>query len=133
MKEKSKFALYLPKELRTELEHRYREDGSCSQTAFTERALRFYLDYLSAGNAGEFLPAAVKSCMEGRLGMLENRMASLLFKLTVALDMNVGILSDAYEFSEESLRQRRAESVKQVKQTNGLLSLEQRARASGEV
>ena len=132
MAEKTKFAFYITQEKKQELEKRFSEDGSRSMTAFVENAVNFYLDYLSAKNAGAFLPAAIKSVIDGRLGMLEDRVAKLLFKLTVVTDMNVSVLSDAYQFSEESLRQRRTESVKNVKQTNGILSLEQRAKDSGD-
>lgn len=55
-------------------------------------------------------------------------MASLLFKQSVELDMVAGILARALEMDEESLRRLRAESVKNVKQTNGRISLEQRMR-----
>ncbi len=68
MSQKVKFAFYLPQEKKEELERRYREDGSRSITAFVENAVGFYLDYLSANNAGAFLPAAVKSVIEGGLG-----------------------------------------------------------------
>ena len=60
-------------------------------------------------------------------------MASLLFKQSVELDMVVGVLSRALEMDEESLRRLRAESVKNVKQTNGRISLEQRLRREGDV
>ena len=110
------------------LERRYREDGSRSLTAFIERAIDFYLDYLSANDAGLFLPTSIKSCVDGRLGQMENRMSSLLYKQAVEQDMVAGILADAYQFSEEDLQRRRAESVKNVKRTNGRVSLDQRVR-----
>lgn len=34
----------------------------------------------------------------------------------------MGILADSYEFSPEEMRRRRADSVRNVKQTNGRLS-----------
>lgn len=80
MSKKEKFALYLTLEKKAVLERRYREDGSRSLTAFIERAIDFYLDYLSANDAGLFLPTALKSYVDGRLGQMENRMSSLLYK-----------------------------------------------------
>ena len=114
------------------LERRYQEDGSRSLTAFIERAIDFYLDYLSANNAGLFLPTALKSYVDGRLGQMENRMSSVLYKQAVEQDMVAGILADAYQFSEEDLQRRRAESVKNVKRTNGRVSLDQRVREAWE-
>ena len=57
MGKKDKLAVYLTPEKKAELERRYQEDGSRSMTAFIERALDFYLDYLSAQDAGLFLPS----------------------------------------------------------------------------
>ena len=66
MSKKEKFPLYLSPEKKAILERRYQEDGSRSITAFIERAVDFYLDYLSANNAGLFLPTSIKSYLDGR-------------------------------------------------------------------
>ena len=128
MGRKEKFAFYLSPEKKAILERRYREDGSRSLTAVIERAVDFYLDYLSANDAGLFLPTAIKSYVDGRLGQLENQMSSLLYKQAVEQDMVAGILADAYQFSEDDLQRRRAESINNVKKTNGRISLDQRVR-----
>ena len=99
---------------------------------FIENAVDFYLDYLSANSAGLFLPASLKSYLDGRLGQLEDRLSSLTFKQAVEQDMVAGILADAFQFSEDDLHRRRAESVNNVKKTNGRISLEQRVREAWE-
>ena len=73
MGKKERFAFYLTPEKKAILERRYQEDGSRSITAFVERAVDFYLDYLSANDAGLFLPTSIKSYLDGRLGQLEER------------------------------------------------------------
>ena len=128
MGKKDKLAVYLTPEKKAELERRYHEDGSRSMTVFMEHALDFYLDYLSAQDAGLFLPAAIRSCIEGRLGTMEKRMGSLMFKLTVELDMCMSILADCTELDEEYLRRKRAESAERAKRTNGQIHFGQIAR-----
>ena len=123
MSKKEKFALYLTPEKKALLERRFREDGSRSLTGFIERAVDFYLDYLSANDAGLFLPTSIKSYLDGRLGQLEDRLAALTFRLAVETDMMAGILVDTCQLSREELRRRRAESVRNVKSTNGRISL----------
>ena len=123
MGKKERFAFYLTPEKKAILERRFQEDGSRSMTAFIERAVDFYLDYLSANDAGLFLPTSIKSYLDGRL-------ASIAFRQAVEQDMVAGILADAYQFSDEDLRRRRAESVNNVKKTNGRVSLEQRVRGA---
>ena len=132
MSRKEKFAFYLTPEKKALLERRYQEDGSRSLTAFIENAVDFYLDYLSTNSAGLFLPTSLKSYLDGRLGRLEDRLSSLIFKQAVEQDMVAGILADAFQFSEDDLHRRRAESVNNVKKTNGRISLEQRVREAWE-
>lgn len=129
MKEnKVKFALYLPPEKKAELEQRYREEGCRSITAFIEKAIDFYLGYLDANSAGAFLPKEIQSAIDGRLGMFEDRMAKLLYKLTVEMDMGVTAALDCLQIDPDYLRKLRANSVRNVKATNGLLTFEQKAR-----
>lgn len=123
-----KFAAYFTAEHRAKIDRCQDLDGSCSAAEVVRNAVDFYYGYLTAEDAGKFLPQAIQSYLDGRLGMLEDRMASLLFKHSVELDMVCGLLSSAFEIDEESLRWLRAESIKNVKQTNGRISLEQRMR-----
>ena len=132
MSRKEKFPLYLTPEKKARLERRYQEDGSRSITAFIENAIDLYLDYLSANDAGLFLPASVKHYLDSRLDQTEDRLASLAFKQAVELDMVAGILADTCQFDEEDLRRRRAESIRNVKSTNGRITLEQRVREAWE-
>ena len=128
MSSKEKFPLYLPPEKKAQLERRYTEDGSRSITGFIENAIDFYLDYLSANNAGMFLPTAVQSYLDGRLDQFESRMASLVFKQAVELDMGLSTLADCINLDDAYLRRRRASSIQNVKRTNGRLRFEQIAR-----
>ena len=89
-----------------------------------ENAIDFYLDYLSANNAGMFLPTAVQSYLDGRLDQFESRMASLLFKQAVELDMGLSTLADCINLDDAYLRRRRASSIQNVKRTNGRLRFE---------
>lgn len=132
MSRKEKFAFYMMPEKKALLERRYQEDGSRSLTAFIENAVDFYLDYLSANSAGLFLPTSIKSYLDRRLGQLEERLSSIAFRQAVEQDMVAGILADTYQFGDEDLRRRRAESVQNVKKTNGRISLEQRVRGAWE-
>ena len=132
MSQKEKFALYLTPEMKARQERRYQEDGSRSLTGFIENAINFYLDYLSANNAGMFLPASVQSYLDGRLDQMEKRVAALLYKQSVELDMGMSILADCVNLDEAYLRKKRAESAARVKKLNGHLQLEQMAKRAQE-
>ena len=100
-----------------------------SKNEFIEDAINYYADALAARDS-TLLPRAISSAIDGRLGQFENRLAGLSYKTAVELDMVGGILADALNVSEDDMRRRRAESVQNVKRTNGRISLEQRMRES---
>lgn len=108
------------------LEVGYQQDGSRSKNDFIERAILFYLDHLEAERNGT-LPVAIQSAIDGRLGMFEDRMAKLLFKQTVEIDMGLTALLDQMDIDPDYLKKIRAESVKNVRSTNGRLTFEHKA------
>ena len=128
---KDRLALRMQPETRRKIDQWYAALGCRSMNQFVEQAVNFYADHLSL-ETNNSLPRAVSSALDGRLGMFEDRLSSLLYKQAVELDMVMGILADCYEFSPEEMRRRRADSVRNVKQTNGRLSFEQKVRTEGE-
>ena len=132
MSQKEKFALYLTPKMKARLERRYTEDGSRSLTGFIENAINFYLNYLSANNAGMFLPSSVQSYLDGRLDQMEKRVAALLYKQSVELDMGMSILADCVNLDEAYLRKKSAESASRVKKLYGHLQLAQMAKRAQE-
>ena len=126
MGDKVKFALYLPPEKKAELERRYREEGCRSITAFIEKAIDFYLGYLDANGTGTFLPKEIQSAIDGGLGMFEDRIGKLLYKLVVEMDMGMSAALNLIQMDDGYLRKLRSDSVRNVKATNGLLTFEQK-------
>lgn len=128
---RDRLALRMGPETKQRIDQWYKVAGCHSRNQFVEQAVNFYVDHLAVQNNGS-LPRAISSALDGRLGMFEDRLASLLYKHSVELDMVMGILADSYELTEEDMRRRRADSVRSVKQTNGRLSFEQKGRAVDE-
>ena len=79
-----------------------------------------------------FLPSSVQSYLDGRLDQFEDRMASLLFKQAVELDMGMSVLADCVTLDEAYLRKKSAESAARVKKLSGHLQLEQMAKRAQE-
>ena len=69
---------------------------------------------------------------EDDFGLLEKNLSALSFNHAVELDMLVGIISDITQLDREDLKRRRAQSVKNIKHTNGRISLEKRAQQRDE-
>lgn len=128
---KDRLALRMKPETKRKIEQWYEADNCRSKNEFIEKAVNFYADYLAVNDNG-ILPAAISSAIDGRIGAFENRMASLLYKQSVEIDMTNGIIARQYEIGEDAMRRMRAQSVKNVKETNGRISFEQRMRNAGE-
>ncbi len=125
---KNRLALRMKADTKRKIDQWYKATGCRSRNQFVERAVNFYVDHLAVQDDSGTLPRAVLSSLDGRLGMFEDRLSSLMFKHSVELDMVMGILADAYEFTPEDIRRRRADSVRTVKSTNGRLPFEEKIR-----
>ena len=114
------------------LEQWYAVDNCRSKNEFVEKAVNFYVDYLEMQDDRSLLPTALRAVVDGRLGRPEDLIARREKARTVEMDIGIGIIADAMEIDRDDLKRRRAESARNVKATNGLISLEKRARAAGE-
>ena len=78
-------------ETATKIERWYQEDNCRSKNEFIEKAVNCYADMLAAGESST-LPRAVQSAIDSRLKLFEDRIASLLYKQAVEMDMAMSIL-----------------------------------------
>ena len=120
-------------ETRQRIEQWYKADNCSSLNDFIEKAVNNYIDWLEINDDNCLLPTAISSAINGRLGLLEKNLSSLSVNHAVELDMIVSIVAEAFNFSREDLNQLRAQSVKNVKRTNGRISLEKRAQQRDEM
>ena len=114
-------------ETAAKIERWYQEDNCRSKNEFIEKAVNCYADMLAAGESAT-LPRAVQSAIDARLKLFEDRVASILYKQTVEMDMAISILLQSVNVDESVLRQERAKSVAAVRHTNGRLRMEQKLR-----
>ncbi len=109
----------------------YRLDGSRSKNEFIEKAIVHALDSLEAEQS-QTLPVMLQAAIDGRLGVFEERMAKLLFKLAVEMDMGLNALLDYLKIDPDYIHKLRAKSAKEVKSTNGRLTFERKVREDDE-
>ena len=129
---KSRLTFRPSDETRRRIEQWYKADNCSSLNDFIEKAVNDYIDRLEINDDNRVLPTAISSAINGRLGLLEKNLSSLSFNHAVELDMLVSIVAEAFNFSREDLQRLRAQSVKNVKNTNGRISLEKRAQRTDE-
>ena len=129
---KERFPLRMKPETSRRLEQWYAADNCRSKNEFVEKAINFYVNYLETQDNQSLLPTVLQATLDGRLGRLEDHIARREFTREVELDLLIGIIADAVEVDRDDLKRRRAVSVRNVRATNGLISLEKRARSAGE-
>ena len=87
-------------ETAAKIERWYREDNCRSKNEFIEKAVNCYADMLAAGESTT-LPRAVQSAIDSRLKLFEDRIASLLYKQAVEMDMAKLLLEAIRTLPEE--------------------------------
>ena len=127
--DRNRIAFRMRAETAQKIEQWQKASNCRSKNEFIEKAVNFYADYLALNSDNQLLPKAVLSTIEGRLGLLEKNLSAATFNHAVELDMLVAIIGHAYQFDRDNLEKLRAQSVKNVKSTNGRVSLEKSARA----
>jgi len=122
-REKIKFALRMSPETQRLVKEMYPRDNCRTQNEFIEKAIRFYSGYVSSQDACEFLPAALTDALRSTVHDSEGRVCRLLFKLAVELDMVMNVLAAGMEIPQEDLDRLRGRCVREVKSTNGSVTL----------
>ena len=129
---RERLPLRMQPETRRRIEQWYAADNCQSMNEFVEKAVNFYVDHLEIKDNKSLLPMAIMSAIDGRLSRLEDYIARRDFTRNVEQDMTNGIIAEAFRMDEDSLKRIRAQSVRNVKATNGLISLEKYARSRQE-
>ena len=122
-REKIKFALRMSPETQQLVKEMYPRDNCRTQNEFIEKAIQFYAGYVSGQDACEFLPAALTDALRSTVRDSETRTCRLLFKLAVELDMVMNVLAAGMEIPQEDLDRLRGRCVRDVKSTNGSVTL----------
>ena len=125
---RERIAFRMQPETRRRIEQWYAADNCQSKNEFIEKAV----DHLEIQDNQTLLPMAIQSAIDGRLSRMEDYIARRDFTRCVEQDMTNGIIAEAFEMDQDDLKRRRAQSVRNVKTTNGLISLEKYARSRQE-
>ena len=125
MVEKKKQRTYwLDPEMIQAIEELKDEAGAASSSDFVRKALEFYIGYLYAQKAEDYLTPLLAQVLKSETRSLEQHLSEMLFKLAVENGVQNLILAQEYEVSRETFDSLHRQSARQVAETNGILSLE---------
>ena len=123
-KNKRKFALWMYPATYEKLEAIYREDNCESRSEFIEKAVNFYIGYLTSKDQASYLPSVVTSTLKSIMAESDNRQSRMLFKLAVEMAVMMNVVAADTNIDPVSLERLRGECVKEVKRLNGSLSFD---------
>ena len=122
-KDKIKFAAYLYPETLDKIKELYRGDDCSSKSEFIEKAVRFYIGYLTAEDKSNYLPNMFLSNMRAIASESDNRVSRMLFKLAVEQAMTMNIMAANYDIEPGTLSRLRGSCVEEVKRLGGSFSV----------
>ncbi|OUQ60376.1 hypothetical protein B5E58_00465 [Tyzzerella sp. An114] len=99
-------------------------DDCRSRNEFIEKAIKYYVGYLSADKDKLVLGEQIQKLVESSVKSSESRLSNQTFRIAVELAKLQRILSFYCQIDEETLTQLHRVCEKEVKNINGALSLE---------
>ena len=122
---KRKFALWIRPSLLEEVDSLYESDNCASRSEFMEKALRFYIGYLSSEKNKDYV---IPSTVKGIVDETANRMGRLLFKMAVEQAVTENILAAVCEVDPQDVTRLRGQCIEEIRKTNGMISFEEALR-----
>lgn len=125
MGEKIRVGIYMEKELLDLADSLLPTANVRSRNEFVSEALRFYIGYLHAGQAENYLLQSLSSVMTSTVQDTENRLARMDFKLAVELSKLSQIIAYTHDVDESDLQKLHAKCVEEVRRINGTITFEE--------
>ncbi len=121
---KRKFAFWVKESTLEQVRKWYPLDNCSSQSEFIEKAIWFYVGYISSDNGSDYLPKILISTLKGILNESDNRISRILFKLAVEQAIAMNVIAATNGITKEQLRSLRGTCVQEVKKTHGVYSFD---------
>lgn len=121
---KKKFALWVYPETLENVDKIYRENDCVSKSEFIEKAINFYIGYLTSKDNSAYLPQVVISTLKSIVAESDNKQNRMMFKFAVELAILQNLVAASQDIDPLSLERLRGECVKEVKRLNGGFTFE---------
>lgn len=125
---KEKFPLWAYPETLKAVEQTYRRDNCRSKSEFIEKAVKFYLGYLSGENNVSYLSPKITESVDAVVHGSEQRINRNLFKIAVELGKLSHMVAAANDVSRETLSELHAMCIDEVRRINGTIDFENAVR-----
>lgn len=121
---KRRFQLWIKPSTLELADQYYHIDNCVSRSEFIEKAILFYVGYVSSQQSQDYLADVIPSTVKGIVDESSNRMGRLLFKMAVEQAVISNILAAVCEVNQQELKRLRGQCVQEIRRTNGMISFE---------
>ena len=121
---KEKFPLWAYPDTLEAVENMYRKDNCRSKSEFIEKAIKFYLGYLSSNENVNYLSPKITGAVDAVVHGSEQRINRNLFKIAVELGKLSHMIAAANDVNSETLSDLHAMCVEEVRRINGMIDFE---------
>ena len=122
--EKVRRGFYIDRDILERVDGMLEQANARSRNEFVADALKFYMGYLTARKAENYLLQSLSSVITGTVQDSENRIARMDFKLAVELSKLAHVIAYTHEVDEESLEKLHVKCVEEVRRINGAVDFE---------
>ncbi|MDD4493136.1 MAG: ribbon-helix-helix domain-containing protein [Eubacteriales bacterium] len=116
--------IYISRSLLKKCDENMPKTNASSRSEFISDAIEMYIAWLNSKENSRVLTPALESVIGAKISDTENRLARLLFKLSVEMAMMMNVVAASNEVDKESLDRLRGSCVKEVKRLGGNFSFE---------
>ena len=121
---KTRIPVYIHPSLLRRVDGWVEEDNCDSRSEFIEKALRFYLGYLSSEDMTDYLSAALVTVIRGTMEDSLHRLGRMVFKWSVELNMGLHMLAAHFGLEDADRQALRDFAEDEVRQSNGRISFD---------
>lgn len=112
------------KESTVKLVEQYYESDQCkSKSAFIEKAILYYVNYLYLERNMDVLSPVLMSSLRAISEENTTRIMRIVFKMAVELGVISNIVAFRFDISEKDIKMVRDECIKELEKTNGIFDL----------
>ena len=116
---KSPYRVWIKPSIMERVEAAKEADNCSSNSEFVEKALQFYLGYLTSKENRFFLPNAITSTMKSIVNESANQQRTLMFKMAVEMAIMMNILALNSNLESDAIDRLRGYCIQEVKKSNG--------------
>ncbi len=103
----------------------YEQDNCDNQTEFIEKAVNFYISYLTTNKETNFLNPMLYSAIKSAITESESKQSGNIFRLAVEMSMMMNLIAVGMEIDDEQLNRMRSRCIKEVRKSRGKVMFEE--------